>query len=77
MNKIGAVTELRAFLRMHGNKLDGLRRDSSGKIDVTEIRKLLAVDAEMAIALATLISIIYISLEHEARAEINATYRGI
>ncbi len=76
MNRMGALSEIGAFLRQHQAKFASLPRDTNGRPDNTEIRKLLAVDAELAIALAGLLAIIYLSIEHEARAEAGVAFMG-
>jgi hypothetical protein len=76
MNRIEAMTGIREFLREHGTKFAALPRDAAGRLDTTEIRKLLAVDAELSIALAGLLAVIWLSVEHEARAEAATAFTG-
>lgn len=76
MNRIEAMTSIREFLREHAEKFALLPRDAAGRPDTTEIRKLLAVDAEMSIALAGLLAIIYMSIEREARIEVSTAFMG-
>lgn len=76
MNRIEAMSGIREFLREHATKFNSLPRDAAGRPDNTEIRKLLAVDAELSIALAGLLAVIWLSVEHEARAEAAAAFSG-
>lgn len=76
MNRIEAMTGIREFLREHQAKFAMLPRDAAGRPDITEIRKLLAVDAELSIALAGLLAVIWLSIEREARAEAVAAFTG-
>lgn len=76
MSRMEALSEISNFLRQHQAKFAGLPRDASGRPDNTEIRKLLAVDAELSIALAGLLAFIYLSIEHEARAEVGVAFIG-
>jgi hypothetical protein len=76
MSRMEALGAISAFLREHGDKFANLPHDAAGRPDNTEIRKLLAVDAELSIALAGLLAIIYLSIEHEARAEAGIAFMG-
>lgn len=75
-SRMEAMTLMRSFLREQTGKFAPLPRDETGRPDNTEIRKLLAVDPELSIALAGLLAIIWMTIEHEARAEANAAFNG-
>lgn len=76
MSRMEALGAISTFLREHGTKFAALPRDAAGRLDITEIRKLLAVDTEMSIALAGLLAVIWLSVEHEARTEAAAAFSG-
>ena len=76
MNRMEALGAISVFLREHGNKFANLPRDAAGRPDNTEIRKLLAVDVEVSIALAGLLALIYIAVQHEIRSEVAAVIAG-
>lgn len=76
MNRMEALGAISAFLREHGDKFANLPRDFTGRPENTEIRKLLAVDAELSIALAGLLALIYMAVQHEVRAEVTAAIAG-
>lgn len=76
MNRMEALTAIRAFLREHSPKFERLPRDADGRPDTTEIRKLLAVDAELSIALAGLLALIWLTVQHEVRDEATAAFTG-
>ncbi len=66
MNRIDALREIGLFVRRHQAIFASLPRDADGKLANIEIRKLLAIDPELAIALAAVIATVYFSIEHEA-----------
>jgi hypothetical protein len=76
MNRMEALMHMGAFIRTHQAKFAGLPRDEAGQPTNIEIRKLLAVDAELAIALAALIAVVYVSVEYDARVEASAAMMG-
>lgn len=76
MSRMEALAAISAFLREHDSKFSKLPLDYSGRPDNTEIRKLLAVDAELSIALAGLLALIYMAVQHEVRAEVTAVIAG-
>jgi hypothetical protein len=76
MNRMEALGAISNFLREHGSKFANLPRDASGRPDNTEIRKLLAVDAELSIALAGLLALIYLTVQHEVRTEVTVAFAG-
>lgn len=65
MKKIEALREISQFVRRHQSLLASLPKDAEGKPANIEIRKLLAVDPELAVALAAVIATVYFSMEHE------------
>ena len=69
MNRIDALREVGLFIKRHQQAFATLPRDTDGMPANIEIRKLLAVDAEMAIALAAVLALLYFTLEHEARVQ--------
>jgi hypothetical protein len=71
-----ALLQMGIFLREHRAKFIGLPRDDTGRPANIEVRKLLAVDTELSVALAALIVVICMSVEHEARAEANVAFTG-
>lgn len=76
MTRMEALGAISAFLREHGNKFANLPRDAAGRPDNTEIRKLIAIDAELSIALAGLLAMIYLTVQHEVRADVTAAIAG-
>ena len=66
MNRIDALREVSLFMRHYKTTFAALPRDTDGRPANIEIRKLLAVDADLAIALAALLAFIYAAIEHEA-----------
>jgi len=66
MKRIDALREVGQFVRRHHAVFASLPRDAEGKPANIEIRKLLAIDPELAIALAAVIATVYFSMEHEA-----------
>lgn len=69
MKRLDALREVGQFLQRHRDAFEALPRDADGKPDAMEIRKLLAVDAGLSIALAALLATIYWSLKFEASQE--------
>jgi hypothetical protein len=76
MNRMEALGAISVFLREHGDKFAQLPRDATDRPDNTEIRKLLAVDAELSIALAGLLALIYMAVQHEVRSDVTAAFAG-
>lgn len=76
MTRMQALREMGIFMRHHQSAFANLPRDEDGKPSNIEIRKLLAVDIELATALAALIAIIYLSVEQDARSEMNLLIEG-
>ena len=76
MNRMNALREVGQFMRRHQATFAALPRDADGRPANIEIRKLLAVDAELAIALAALLAVIYYSIEQEARADAVNAFDG-
>ena len=76
MNRMEALREMGVFIKRHQATFAALPRDSNGHISNIEIRKLLAVDIELAISLAALLAVIYLSVEHAARSEIDLLLDG-
>lgn len=69
MKRLDALREIGLFLQRHRDAFACLPKDQDGKPDVTEIRKLLAIDAELSIALAALLATVYWSLKFDASLE--------
>lgn len=69
MKRFDALREVGVFLQRHRASFASLPKDADGKPDATEIRKLLAIDVELSIALAALLATIYWSLKFDASAE--------
>ena len=66
MKRFDALREVGVFLQHHREAFASLPKDADGKPDATEIRKLLAIDAELSIALAALLATIYCSIKFDA-----------
>lgn len=69
MKRLDALREVGVFLQRHREVFARLPKDQDGKPDAIEIRKLLAIDAELSIALAALLATIYWSLKFDASLE--------
>lgn len=67
MNRIEALREVSVFMRRYQTTFAALPRDPDGRPANLEIRKLLAIDPELAMALAAVLALVYFSLENEAR----------
>ena len=76
MKRIDALREVELFVRNHQAAFDRLPRDADGKPANIEIRKLLAIDHELAVALAAVIATIYFSMEHEAGMVATHAFEG-
>lgn len=76
MTRIEALREVGQFVRRYQATFAALPRDDDGRPANIEIRKLLAVDHELAIALAALLAIVCYSIEHEARADAANAFEG-
>lgn len=66
MTRIDALREVGQFVRTYRSAFASLPRDAEGKPVIVEIRKLLAIDPEIAVALAAVLATVYCSVEHEA-----------
>jgi len=76
MNRIDAMREIGSFVRRYQSVFATLPRDAEGKPANIEIRKHLAIDPEMTIALAALLALLYVVIESEMRAEANRVLSG-
>ena len=76
MNRIDALREVGQFVKRYQPIFAALPRDTDGKPSNIEIRKWLAVDPEMAIALAAVLAVLSVVLENEARAEATQAFAG-
>ena len=76
MNRIKALREVSVFMRRYQTTFAALPRDTDGRPNSIEIRKLLAIDPEMMIALAAVLAVIYFSIENEAHAISTQGFEG-
>ena len=76
MTRIEALREVGQFIRRYQATFAALPLDSDGRPSNIEIRKLLAVDLELSIALATLLAFIYCTIEHGARLDATNGFEG-
>lgn len=76
MNRIHALREIGHFVRAYRNEIAKLPLDSEGKPSNLEIRKLLAVDTDMAIDFAAVLATIYFLLEHETSLVAHRGFEG-
>ena len=76
MTRIEALREVGRFMTRYQASFASLPRDADGKPTNIEIRKLLAVDPELSIALAALLAVIYYTIEHEARVDATNAFDG-
>jgi hypothetical protein len=74
MKRLDALREVGLFVQNHRHLFAGLPTDSQGKPDTTEIRKLLAINAELSIALAALLATIYWSIKFDASLDADNSF---
>ena len=76
MNRIDALRDVGRFIQQYQSIFSSLPRDTDGKPANVEIRKLLAIDQDLAIALAALLATVYFSMEHETGVAANNAFEG-
>lgn len=76
MKRIDALRDVGRFIRQYQSSFSALPKDTDGKPANVEIRKLLAIDPDLAIALAAMLATVYFSMEHEAGVVANNAFEG-